>query len=517
MNTNLTTDPISYDGWTRQWSTKYNVNYWYNATTDSSVWKDPVWDESIVENRTIWTNIVTKKIEYNNPWLPVPKSPEMPPSPAPAVSEWGAHIYANPPGKLVTPSPYKDELEWGAEELGAEEQVASQQIQQQLQPMLLQINEMYDLTKPDAEEDIAEDFKNTRDPKKQLEYIVSHYLKNKNMKNNIELEGRFGTRGKYTTRIQFNNVITKLLSLGFRKTKEEYRLSANLQYVDNKSGEIRYSSVRPEIKHLNTIQQFCKEDDINSIITKYPRDVTFNKKTPVYINSERLNDAIFSDFNFSVSCKNEFNLSIKKNPVVDQIRQDWSNVKKTFRYMNRIIYEHPDIKGVKFELSIVRSTTTPTYKISDSNIFNSPEKYEIEFEIIDVNITSSNLISLIHKMSTYVLCGLQGTNYPISNNKQNELLQSYMKILYPDKTFTNVYSNNFIGPSPCTLQRGNIKPIGLHENTNEPNIRQNYSVTDKADGERYLMMIDHDGKIYLINQGMNVIFTGALTKYSGII
>ena len=31
MNTNLTTDPISYDGWTKEWSTKYNVNYWYNA------------------------------------------------------------------------------------------------------------------------------------------------------------------------------------------------------------------------------------------------------------------------------------------------------------------------------------------------------------------------------------------------------------------------------------------------------------------------------------------------------
>jgi hypothetical protein len=85
-----------------------------------------------------------------------------------------------------------------------------------------------------------------------------------------------------------------------------------------------------------------------------------------------------------------------------------------------------------------------------------------------------------------------------------------MKILYPDKTFTHAYSNNFIGPSPCTLQRGNIKPIDSL--TNEPNIRQNYSVTDKADGERYLMFIDQDGKIYLIDQRMNVVFTGALTK-----
>jgi hypothetical protein len=94
MNTNLTTDPISYDGWTREWSTKYNAYYWFNATTGSSVWKDPVWNESIVENKPIWTNIVTRIVKYNNPWLPVPKSPEMPPPPItpPAPPQWGDDI-----------------------------------------------------------------------------------------------------------------------------------------------------------------------------------------------------------------------------------------------------------------------------------------------------------------------------------------------------------------------------------------------------------------------------------------
>jgi hypothetical protein len=518
MNTNLTTDPISYDGWTKEWSTKYNVNYWYNSKTDVSVWEDPVWKESIDPqlNKPSWINKITGKKVFNNPWLPVPKSPEMPPPPPvpfrpldPPAVEWGAKIYDRPTNNSVDP------LDWGVEESKSEEQIASQQVQAQ-QPPLISLDEIFT---QDTEEEISQ---STTDPKKQLEYIVSHYLKNKNnLGRNVEfeLEGRFGTKGKNITRIQFNNVITKLLSVGFQKTSEEYRLSSSLQHLNKKLGLLKYSSIRPEIKNLNTIQKFCKEDDINSISTSNPEDITFNEKNLIYVkqglNGGRLSDATFDDFNFSVSCKTEKKLP-KKDTRVQQISNDWSNTKKKFRYMSRITYEHPEYPSIKFDLSIVRSTTTATYKISDSNIFSTPEKFEIEFEIVNDkigNMSSQVLIALIHKMSTHVLCGLQGTNFPISNEKQDQvLLKSYMKIIFPDpeRTFTHAYPNNFIGPSPCTLQRANIKPIDSL--TNEPNIRQNYSVTDKADGERYLMLIDHDGHIYLINQGMNVIFTGALTK-----
>jgi hypothetical protein len=56
----------------------------------------------------------------------------------------------------------------------------------------------------------------------------------------------------------------------------------------------------------------------------------------------------------------------------------------------------------------------------------------------------------------------------------------------------------------------NIIPI--NENMNVPTIRENFVVTEKADGERHLMFISEDGKIYLINTNMNVLFTGAVTK-----
>ena len=45
-------------------------------------------------------------------------------------------------------------------------------------------------------------------------------------------------------------------------------------------------------------------------------------------------------------------------------------------------------------------------------------------------------------------------------------------------------TKNFVGPSSYTLQTANIAPI--NEDANIPNIRKDYTVTDKADGERKL-------------------------------
>jgi len=52
----------------------------------------------------------------------------------------------------------------------------------------------------------------------------------------------------------------------------------------------------------------------------------------------------------------------------------------------------------------------------------------------------------------------------------------------------------------------------IMENSTIPNIRNNYTVTEKADGDRHLLFINSNGMIYLINTNMNVIFTGAMTK-----
>ena len=56
------------------------------------------------------------------------------------------------------------------------------------------------------------------------------------------------------------------------------------------------------------------------------------------------------------------------------------------------------------------------------------------------------------------------------------------------------------------------KVAAFDENSNQPNIRRDFVVTEKADGERHLMFVNDKGKIYLINTNMDIIFTGAKTQ-----
>ena len=91
------------------------------------------------------------------------------------------------------------------------------------------------------------------------------------------------------------------------------------------------------------------------------------------------------------------------------------------------------------------------------------------------------------------------------------LNMKWWKILWQQnyKENTKILPRNFIGPSQYTLHLQNILPPD--ENVNVPNIRDNYTVTEKADGDRKLLFINNKGKLFLITTNMAVQFTGAKT------
>ena len=381
---------------------------------------------------------------------------------------------------------------------------------------------------------------------KQLEQTVNLFWSNdpyvKDLKIYHELEVKFGTKGiKPLTKIDYDNVICKLKSLGFTCPNPQgvYMLRIYHEYLNPQTGTVELSrNIRTEINGFHEIQSYCKHNDLNKLVSE-SNTVYFQNKSP-YIIPEDIQTRIpshilkpvnFDDFNFRVSYQKETNMS-KDNKIIKNIIDSWEKTKKTFRYINRVTFTHPDIP-IKVDISIVKSSTfenrqmKSTYTTSESEVFTNQEIYEIELEIDNSEIgpgkktNSANLLLVgIRKAIKFILMGLQGTNYPISYPEQNQVLRDYMKMIIPDKEFglhDRVYPSNFIGPSSYTLQIPNIAPI--NENSNLPNIRTKYTVTDKADGERHMLFINKTksydnsdiGKIYLINTNMKVIFTGACT------
>jgi hypothetical protein len=399
-------------------------------------------------------------------------------------------------------------------------------------------------------------------PKPQLNILSKFFLDNLNGKyNEYELEAKFGTRGiKPITKLDYDNVVKKLKSLGYESINETgtYSLKIQPEFLDAKTGQFKTSSdfdrFRIEIIGLTNIQEYCRTNSLNVVNDKSPHNVKILRKLDVRkakeIKDNEYNEpdikddknayadviqsANFDDFNFRVTLKNEETIS-KTGKIGMEIFGNWNRSKKVFRYINRVSFRNvhdPDsASSFQIDLSIVRSSTknergwmTQTYNVDESNVFQNPETYEIEVEVVptikNVFRTPEEISSNLQKVIKTVLCGLQKTNFPISYPEQKEVLQNYHKLLFEQENITKgetyvqkerIYPSDFIGPSLVTLGLQNIAPLSpdiIAPNITEPFA---YCVTDKADGDRHLLYVNQTGKIYLINMNMNVMFTGAKT------
>ena len=200
--------------------------------------------------------------------------------------------------------------------------------------------------------------------------------------------------------------------------------------------------------------------------------------------------------------------------------------KKVFRLIKRSSFTSYKFPNIRVDCSIIKSSKKvrnrmiPEFRIESSDVFNNPESYEIEIELVNMNSLTfneeviDNLVKQLRTCIKYVLSGLQGTNYPISITERDNILEQYMGILYKEVPDRRVRPRDFVGPSSISLERPNIAP--LEDDINIPNIRLPYTVTDKADGTRKLLMIAESGKIYLIDVNMNIQFTGVVNMNSSL-
>jgi len=349
---------------------------------------------------------------------------------------------------------------------------------------------------------------------------------------NHELEVKFGTKGiKQLTRNDYDNVIRKLKSSNFLIKGDSsgvYNLRVNCEFLDSVTGRFKLSDARTEIKGLQNIKTYCETNDIKTLYNDSSTSIDFIHKKHGNINKERVYPVDFDDFNFRVSYQLEESV---KTGVKNFILDSWKKSKKEFRFMNRVSFYHPEYPFI-VDLSIVKySNRSPdkfgrenrgqmirVYTLEESNVLNNQEIYEMEIEIVNHKIgpgtkynTPESIVDSLRKVIKIVLSGLQGTNFPISYPEQRTVMDSYMKLIWKEEHDPRkfVSSKNFIGPNSITLQIINIAQVD--ENSNEPNIRKDFVVTEKADGERHLMYISNEGKIYLINTNMDVIFTGGKT------
>jgi hypothetical protein len=412
-----------------------------------------------------------------------------------------------------------------------------------------------------------------------IKKIVSLYLDSPNLDEELEVRFNTLRDSPRLTKIQFDNVIKYLLSRNFEQSSDEHTLKIQGQFTTT-TGETRISNLRTEIRSVPAIHEFCKTNEIVGSDGRVKENISFLQKSPVFLRSgakddkaadvdeetgrvergTRVNSVDVEVFGFRVSYQKEDKVPIG-DPRVRQMVAEWSDKKKLYRMVTRVSFTNPEFPGLRVDCSIVRASAKnpkgrmiPTYNVRDSNVFEQDEEYEIEIEMLkgvtqdirrlggsgtggiygaaaaaaavaapSVSGSSADpdesITLTLRKLIKYILSGIQETNYPITFIEIKNVQRQYLSILYPKMTNEQIFarrlrSRDFIGPSSISLEIPNIAPI--NEDTLVPNIRIPYTVTDKADGQRKLLIISKDaptrGRIYLMDTNMNIQYTGCVTK-----
>ena len=381
-------------------------------------------------------------------------------------------------------------------------------------------------------------------PKEMFNIMTQKYLDNILKKEDgiSELEVKFGTRGvKEITKDDFDNVVKKLISTGFKILKsQEYCLKIQSEFTDISTGKTKLSNIRTEVYGLSNIQKYCRNDRLEDI------NYRFVQKTQAKEGSETIRPVNFDDFNFRLSYQKEKFIPISSS-LGQSILSTWVKEKKIFRHINRTTLVH-DNYPFHVDMSVVKEShrrdghIIPEYSFQASKTTECEPKYEIEIEmdnsLVGIGKKMNSAVVVADTLRTgikIILAGIQGTNFPVSYDELNITKRDYYYLLHPeikreklklksdkgargsehdlemqDPDVINLTPNHFIGPSSYTLQVLNIAPV--NDDCSIPNIRKNYTVTDKADGMRKMLYICPTGRIYLVNTNMNFEFTGAVSR-----
>jgi hypothetical protein len=329
---------------------------------------------------------------------------------------------------------------------------------------------------------------------KKLEHLVLLFRNNKD----FELEAKLKQK---ITASDFSNVIKYLRSTKKNTEKlHEYVLDIFTRYKDE-------NICRISIQGTNTIEQYCRTNIIPSDVTPF---VMMKKNIP------KVFPIYFEDFNYKIDLKHEYKIDdIKKKEILAAL----PSLMKGFRLKKRFTYT--DISEMyQFDLTIVKSSQGQNFIASktfaESNVTFSPEEYEIEIEMIKCNKKNTDQYCVKAFLSALIeiVSVISNDEYIIKQSEKINVLQTYINLAFgkkdkfnKQKAFNdakNKPKQYFSGPQPVTLEQKNIVAPELGFNS----IQSNYTVTEKADGERILLYVHNNGKCYFINNRLDVKFTG---------
>jgi hypothetical protein len=300
-------------------------------------------------------------------------------------------------------------------------------------------------------------------------------------KPDVELEATFGSGG-IVDQETFLRVISRLKSKGHSEISQEDSLTISLK-----------DHTRFTLKGEGSIKDYCRT---NSIVGRDYTAIIKDRNTST--KDEAYSDLVLKDYDVKLKSRREIEYA-KNDPHVEAILKTWPSHEKYFRLIHRWSIH---TNGMKIDMSMVRST--PKGKTMRSfqqyDILKQMPVYEIEVEINRAEFTSEPNVEEVYMKLVQgigeIMRGIQGNPLIIRKTVVESTLVDYKKLTGLDV---------FRGVNPVTL---GVRHMTKERQDSEPNIRDNYNVTDKADGLRVHGFTNEKGELFMIDMSMNVYRTG---------
>ena len=230
---------------------------------------------------------------------------------------------------------------------------------------------------------------------------------------------------------------------------------------------------------------------------KYPDMITLHRKI------KQKNDTFdIPDFNTRVRLSLEDTLTAKDAGTFKQLDEKQTR-KIAFRYKQRLslIVEETEDYILRIDLTNVKTSQSIDKIDSTYPIYEA----EIEYYAKTQNINKTNVFEKMMNQYELLLKVLQQSNYLITKTHVDDVVNEYKKLL----SISDKNVHNLDGRQPVSLEIQHATEL----------LANKYAVVDKADGDRYFMIICFN-HVYLISQNLKVKDTGISlkdSKYNGTI
>lgn len=258
------------------------------------------------------------------------------------------------------------------------------------------------------------------------------------------------------------------------------------------------------IEGISNISKFCTTESVYGIPYRCERKETVGTRTFAKEFAEKLHLEVIE-----LNARTEQNVDREtEDAVAMEVENDSQKI-----YELRKVFRYQLPSKIQFLIQHVRQSTDPVSSMRRSNVTNTPVEYFITIEFPVEAVTADTVTDTMILFLQYVTNDM----FPMSKQQQEDVLQGYNMLV--DKLITVPSRKEkepfFFAPKPMTLERIHLQDPydekADHAAYGITTIQTGYAVTPKADGERMLLYIYNDGKLYRINNTLQVRWTGWTT------